>query len=255
MNMLYNRSFVLFVNGKASRPFKLKNGVAQGSILAPTLYNIYTADFPTTSCKRYMYADDVALTCSNKQIPVIENTISSDLERVYDYYRKWHLKLSATKSVSSIFHLRNHLARYQLRVFLSGKPIRFDPTPKYLGITLDRSLTFRHHIEKLKNKMTSRLSLVKRLSGLNWGARFDVLRISTLSLLVAPAEYCAPIWTQCAHVRKLNTPFNEALRTISGCLRSTRVKLLPTLAGIESLEERRRHMCEKLIRRAADQNH
>jgi len=45
-------------------PFRTKNGVAQGSVLAPCLYNIYTADFPETSAKRYMYADDVALTVS-----------------------------------------------------------------------------------------------------------------------------------------------------------------------------------------------
>ena len=56
MNLLYHRSFVFFTGGKASKPSKLKNGVAQGSILAPTLYNIYTTDFPSTSCKRYMYA-------------------------------------------------------------------------------------------------------------------------------------------------------------------------------------------------------
>ena len=85
MNMLYNRSFILYVEGQASKPYRLKNGVAQGSVLAPCLYNIYTADFPDTACKRYMYADDVALTCSNELISVVENTISVDLELVKEY--------------------------------------------------------------------------------------------------------------------------------------------------------------------------
>ena len=75
---------------------------------------------------------------------------------------------------------------------MSGNSIPFDATSRYLGVTLDRSLTFRHHIEKLMSKMTSRVALAKRLGGLDWGACFDMLRISTPSLVVAPAEYCYP---------------------------------------------------------------
>ena len=83
----------------------------------------------------YLYADDVALTCTDKQISVIEHNISKDLECVSEYYRKWYLKLLTTKSVSFIFHLRNHLAQHQLHVqivHMSGNSIPFDPTPRYL---------------------------------------------------------------------------------------------------------------------------
>ena len=158
------------------------------------------------------YADDVALTWSDKQTSVIEHTIFQDLDCVSEFYRKWHLKLSTTKSVWYIFHLKNYPVQYQLQVHTSGKSIPFDPAPRYLGVTIDRSLTFRQHIEKLNNKMIStRVAFVKRLAGLNWGACFDVLRISTLSLVVAPAEYCSPVWNQSSHTNKLNTPFNNAL--------------------------------------------
>ena len=185
-----------------------------------------------------MNTDDVALTCFDKQTSEIEHTISKDLDCASGYYRKWHLKLSTTKSVYSIFQLKNQLAECQLQVHMSGNSILFDSTPRYLGVTLDRSLTFRQHIEKLKNKMTSRVALVKRLAGLNWGPCFDVLCISTLSLIVAPAEYCFSVWNQSSHTNKLNTPFNEALRTISGCIKPKYISFLPFLAGIESLENR-----------------
>jgi len=49
MELLYSRSFEQYTSdGQASRPFRTKNGVAQGSVLASCLYNIYTADFPET---------------------------------------------------------------------------------------------------------------------------------------------------------------------------------------------------------------
>ena len=255
MALLLNRSFVLSAGCQTSKPFRLKNGVAQGSVLAPTLYNIYTADFPKTSSRRFMYADDVCLAASHKSISTIETSLTKDLELVNDYYRKWQLKLSTSKSVSSVFHLRNHLAHYELKVHLSGDLLPFEPYPRYLGITLDRSLTYRHHLEKLKNKLSSRVSLIKRLAGTTWGASFDVLRTATLALVIAPAEYCAPVWAQSAHAKRLNIPFHEALRTITGCIRCTQINLLPPLSGIKSLENRRRNICEKLFEEAVDPAH
>ena len=255
MNLLLNRSFVLSAGCQTSKPSRLKNGVAQGSVLAPTLYNIYTADFPKTSSLRFMYADDVCLAVSHKSIPTIETTLTNDLQLVNEYYSKWQLKPSTSKSVSSVFHLRNHLAQYELKTHLSGDLLPFEPSPRYLGVTLDCSLTFRHHLERLKNKLSSRVSLIKRLAGTTWGASFNVLRTATVSLVIAPAEYCAPVWAQSAHTKRLNIPFHEALRTITGCIRCTQINLLPSLSGIKSLENRRRNICEKLFDQAKDPAH
>jgi len=73
MELPYSRSFVLYTSdGQASRPFRTKNGVAQGSVLAPCLHNIYTADFPETSAKRCMHADYVALTVSASGVAIPE---------------------------------------------------------------------------------------------------------------------------------------------------------------------------------------
>ena len=62
MEMVSNRSFTLTTgNGKRSRLRRLKNGVSQGSVLAPFLFNIYITDLPTTVSKKYAYADDLAI--------------------------------------------------------------------------------------------------------------------------------------------------------------------------------------------------
>ena len=61
MEMVGNCSFTLTIgNGKRSRLRRLKNGVPQGSVLAPLL-NIYLSDLPTTVSKKYAYADDLAI--------------------------------------------------------------------------------------------------------------------------------------------------------------------------------------------------
>ena len=62
MELVYNRSFTLTTgSGQRSRLRCLKNGVPQGSVLAPLLLNIYTHDLPNTVSVEYAYADDLAI--------------------------------------------------------------------------------------------------------------------------------------------------------------------------------------------------
>jgi len=55
MKLAKNRSFT--GNGKRSRLQCLKDGVQQGSILAPLLENIYMPDLSTTASKKYACVD------------------------------------------------------------------------------------------------------------------------------------------------------------------------------------------------------
>jgi len=125
MELLYSRSFVLYTsNRQASRPFRTENGVARGSVLAHCLYNIYTADFPETSAKQYMYTDDVALTGSATTFREAELALSHDISVVNAYLTKWKLRLSVEKTVCSVFHLKNHSVNYQLNVKLKPNATR-----------------------------------------------------------------------------------------------------------------------------------
>ena len=54
----------------------------------------------------------------------------------------WKLKLSTTKTVSAVFHLHNKEAKRELKDKYSNETLPFCSEPKYLGVTLDRSLTY-----------------------------------------------------------------------------------------------------------------
>jgi len=77
--------------------------------------------------------------------------------------------------------------------------VKFDSHPSYLGICVDRPLSFRTHLHTLKKNVSSRVALIKRLAGVGWGASFKALRTSCLALAFAPAMYCAPVWCCSAH--------------------------------------------------------
>ena len=156
------------------------------------------------------------------------------------YLQTWRLKLSHTKTVTAAFHLNNRETKREQIVYNNGRRLPFCPTPTYLGVKLDRLLTFRHHLVALRKKLFSHVTLLRRLVGSEWGAGAKTLRIATLSLVYTTAEYCAPIWCRSAHTRCLiDSVLNNALRIVTGCLHPTPTDHLPILSGIQPAELRR----------------
>ena len=240
MELVRNRSFTLTTgDSNQSRLRRLKNGVTQGSVLAPLLFNIYTYDLPSMISRKFAYAYDLALLHSSGNWKDLEGTLSQDMSTFSAYLQTWRLKLSHTKTVTAAFHLNNREAKRELKIYNNDRLLPFRPTPTYLGVKLDRSLTFRHHLVVLRKKLSTRVALLRRLVGSRWGAGAKTLRIATLSLVYSTAEYCAPVWCRNAHTRLIDNVLNDALRIVTGCLRPIPTDYLPILSGIQPAELRR----------------
>ena len=222
MELVRNQSFTLTTDdSKQSRLRCLKNGVPQGSVLAPLLFNIYTYDLPFRIYRKFAYADDLALLHSSGNWKNLEGTLSQDISTLSAYLQTWRLKLSQTKTVTTAFHLNNPEPKHELKVYNNDRLLLFCPTPTYLRVKLDRSLTFRHHLVALRKKLSSHVTLLRRLISLGWGAGAKTLCIATLSLAYSVPEYCAPLWCHSAHTRLIDSVLNDTLRIVTGCLRPT----------------------------------
>ena len=143
VDLVQNRCFTLTTgDSKQNRLCRLKNGVLQGSFLAPLLFNIYCI---CTICliisRKFAYADDLALLHSSGNWKDMEGTLSQDICTLSAYVQTWRLKLNHTKTVTAAFHLNNREAKRERRVYNSDRLLTFCPTSTYLGVKLDRSLT------------------------------------------------------------------------------------------------------------------
>ena len=144
-------------DGQLSRLRRMENGVPQGSVLSPMLFNIYISDLPETKSRKYGYADDLAILLRRPSWKEMEEGLNKDMTILVDYLRKWRLQLSIGKTVSAAYHLNNREANRELDVFVDNK-------------RLDRMLNFKQHLEEVAGKVTSRGSLIRRLAGTTWGA-------------------------------------------------------------------------------------
>ena len=144
--------------------------------------------------RKFAYADDLALLHSSGNWKDLEGTLSQDMSTLSAYLQTWRLKLSHTKTVTAAFHLNNREAKRELKVYNNSRLLPFCPTPTYLGVKLDRSLTFRHHLVALRKKLSSRVTLLRRLVGSGWGAGAKTLRPTPTDHLpvlsgIQPAEF------------------------------------------------------------------
>lgn len=204
-----------------------KNGLPQGSILASIQFNLYTNDLPATLCRKFIYVDDICLARQADKFEDLSSTINKEPRSANN--KCWRLQPSAGKTVSSVFHSHNARSNQELNNFLNGSRLSHVPRPTYLGITLDCTLTFKTHLQKVAAKVWTRNNLIHILGGTTWGANAKTMkttRSSALALCYTVAEYCAPVWRNSAHTSLNDVQLNNTMRAITGVVRCTRTDWL-----------------------------
>ena len=233
--MLSNWRFFVILNGKRSKWRNQKNGLPDGSVPAPLLIAIYTNDQPLPeNTQRFLYADDLCIATQNKSFEMVEQHLRKALLMLSFYYQNNWLKSNMEKTQSCLFYLRNHHATRKMNIIWNGTPISHDKYLVYLGVTINKTLSFKEHTRKLKAKIQSRNALLSKLTNSKWGANPYTLRTTALALCFSTAEYACPGWERSAHAGKVDS-LNDTYRRITDRLKPIPLNKVYSLAEIASL--------------------
>ena len=141
-------------------------GAPQGSVLAPLLFTLYTADFNyiSESCHIQKFADDTAI------MGCVEGDQEEEYRSLVGDFVSWchsnHLQLNTSKTEEMVIDFRK--SRPPPRpVQIEGDEVEVVGTYKYLGLQLDNKLDWTVNTDHLYKKGQRRLYFLRRLGSFN----------------------------------------------------------------------------------------
>ena len=239
-SFLNNRKIQTCINNTLSNIKTIENGIPQGSVISPVLFNIMLHDLSLQippGVQISIYADDITIWSTHRNHNVATQYIQIAIDNISKWSSKWSLKISESKTEFCVFTRRHSLREYEPVILLHGAPITYNKHLKILGVTLDPKLLWNQHVIKTTEQCTKRLNLLKMVASQHWGADTITLRQFYVSYIRSKLTYGCEIWGGAAnsHIYKLSIIQNAALRLCLGCPRTTAISALEIEINIEPL--------------------
>ena len=212
-NYLTNRNQYVIADDHSSGMRLITCGVPQGSVLGPVLFLLYINDICNVSnlLKFVLFADDTNIFCSSTSLHDLQDTINRELDKLFVWFSVNRLSLNLGKTNYMLF--RSRPPDNELALKINNVVLPRVAATKFLGIIIDDKLSWKPHIQSVKSKLSSVLSIMYKASKL-----INTTGMYTLycSLFHPYLSYCNEIWgnTYTSNVKCLFTLQKKAIRLI-----------------------------------------
>ena len=210
-NYLSNRLQHVKINSSFSTWSELLQGVPQGSVLGPLLFNIYLNDlfFLLKDIDVCNFADDTTPFVCDINLETVLIKLETNSEIAIAWFDSNYMKLNTEKC-----HLIVSGHRYEEQwVKIGEDKIWEEKSVKLLGVTIDNELKFDSHVKNICLKANMKLSALLRL---NSYLSFEKKRILYKAFVESQFKYCSLSWM--FHSRysnnKINRLHERALRLV-----------------------------------------
>lgn len=216
LNWYRSQDFFVRWCGRTSQAFKVSNGVRQGSILSPVLYNVFMDDLSVELSKSFsgcaingqsinhlLYADDCVLLAPSP------HGLQDLLRICQDYAVKCGISYGVKKSVCMCVKPVKRRGIVVPSVFLNGRPMKWIKKHRYLGVMLQDNFNDDLDIQRQLGSLYCRGNMLLRKFK---NCSEDVK--STLFTTYCSNLYCAPLW--CLYsttvMERLKVAYNKSFR-------------------------------------------
>lgn len=146
---------------------KVLYGVPQGSILGPLLFICYLTGLPFSNdgnaTKIVLYADDANLIVTGKNCTQIELRTLTEMSKLEKFLGSSNLLLNNKKTKLISFHTRQNRNPLTLDIKLNNNPVEQLTETKFLGLIIDKNLSWDEHVKFITKKLSSGLYALRRM--------------------------------------------------------------------------------------------
>lgn len=209
---MLDRKQITRIRNLSSTPETVAYGIPQCSILGPTLFTIYINDIMQVlpSCKELeviCYADDTVLIFRDKSWDRVFTRTQVGVQKITSWLDMNLLTLNTSKTKFICFY-KNKSARPNFERMVihtcggvsvatalvpncSCDEIERVDSVKYLGLTVDETLSFKKHIQGVTGRVRGLTRVMKILRN---SAAGSILNLVYLSLCQSLVTYCITAW-------------------------------------------------------------
>ena len=193
---LENRKMRTIANNFSSELTDIKLGVPQGSVLGPSLFNIYINDLPNhlSLSETVMFADDTTIIISDKSLNNLHSKCETTIKELSKWIEENKLYINTKKTKFMKFFSDDFSAS------MNGNIIECVPCFKLLGVTIDNSFNFKTHCKTVYNKLIYLFHVFYSIRN----------KLNTDSKLIIYNSYVQSILTYCLVIYG-NTPNKNTL--------------------------------------------
>ena len=198
-----HRSQIVTCNGQVSDKRYIDIGVPQGSTLGPFLFLIFINDLsqcvPNGYCS--MFADDVAIYTTGKNINDVQDSLQNCVTNVNDWYDYNKLSVNTKKSnvmlIGSQRSIRSNAVK--LDINMSGNSLEQVSSTRYLGVHIDNMMKWDIHVQNICRNVSAKLATLNRVR--KFLAKDVLTRIYCTSILPI-LDYACSVWGNCSDFNK-----------------------------------------------------
>lgn len=245
-SFLSQRFFQVSLNTTFSSIRSVGRGVPQGSILGPVLFILYIHDIPKTPhCDIATYADDTAIISSSMNVKQAVKYAQAATNQVTEYFKFWQLTCNPAKTQAIAF---TTTIAPPPQIYIGDTHIPWSNSVKYLGVTIDKRLTFKPHLREVHQKMTKAYfalrPLLNRKSPLDKTLKVRLYVTCLRPILTYASEVWSPFISKTAW-KNLQVTQNKNLKSALGLPSDTQTLHVHDLANVPLLKE----FCTKIRER------
>ena len=258
--VLYSRRVALRMGSWTSEPCIMSPGLPQGSAISPVLFNIYTSKIARLEApgvgRILTFADDILAYRQGRDREQTARDLQATVDKVINWCKEMSAVVHPEKASVLWCSLDNRIVRTAVPgLMIDGRGVNRENKLRYLGITFDRSLSFKDHVETVVTRSQKGLNALKTMAAMDIEQRmlFTLYRYLILSVI----DYGLGLLTVSkSQLMKLERIQNEAMRVILGCTRDTPVVCMRHILGLPTVASRLKVLQAKsYLRVAADTDH
>ena len=215
----------------------IKIGTLQGSCLGPLIFLLFCNDLYLNLdlCKGILFADDTTIYNSHHNLRYLKWTVEHDLSILLDWFKANQLSMNSTKSMGMLFSNNKKLKLDEITI--NDTSIKMVSHTKFLGIWIDKNLTWHEHISRVHQKIQKNLHLFR--AGKNF---LDIhsKRLLYFAQIQSHLNYGLALWGNMSSttlLNKLQKVQNKCINIITGKQVSQHCYKEPSILRIRELLE------------------